>query len=50
MKDLKQERKIAHLSRGADDGGQRRLLQPFGRAGRRAEELRGGGAEVRRPA
>lgn len=42
--------KKSHLSRGANDGGQWGLLQPFGRARRRAEELRGGGAEVGRPA
>lgn len=41
---------LNHLSWGANDGGQRRLLQPFRRAGRGAEELRGRGAEVRRTA
>lgn len=35
-----------HLSRGANDGGQRGLLQPVGRAGGGAQELGGGGAKV----
>lgn len=39
-----------YLSWGANDGGQRGLLQPLGGAGGGAQELGGGGAEVGRSA
>ena len=39
-----------HFSGRADDGGQRGLLQPVGRAGGGAQELCGGGAQVGRAA